>query len=327
MVLIYGERTASRILTREGRLVSTVFIHLFWVPLIPLKGLEVQEMGLLRDEGAEIPINLTSVLAGYLRTLLLAPAGIGFGMLFDGLLLDASSTKDAAALVAAGAVVFCASAACWIWAMFVLGADAAEAPGRMGPRRKVLVGLGAIAAVLLIMMAAAWVMPREPRIEDIAADRSLSDEEAVRRMAPLAFPHAVADVRTTAEGIEADLRFDADGEPSVAVLEGQGPADAATIARASAVSPVFFGTRKLIRHADGRGLARIRVTVVTTVLDKNNQPSAMDVYRVNIPRDKFKPLADVPWSSDLLFNSHRVFADLGVVELDAFDRIGYRPAP
>ena len=120
MVLIYGEITAGRIHTREYGLVSTKFIHLFWLPFIPWDGIQVEEEGWLRDQGLVIPIQWKSVLAAYLRVLLFAGAGLGFAMLVDARLLDASTTKDAKAWPSAAPLssarrpsAGCGPCSCW----------------------------------------------------------------------------------------------------------------------------------------------------------------------------------------------------------------------
>ena len=71
MVIVYGTRYVGKIAkTPTGLSIATLFIHILWIPLIPLQS------AIVRDGEAVGPMNLSlqSIVLGYLRTLfVLAP--------------------------------------------------------------------------------------------------------------------------------------------------------------------------------------------------------------------------------------------------------------
>jgi hypothetical protein len=190
MLFVIGVRTAGRIYDSDDQLVSTVFLHLFFIPLIPFKSVRVAEKGFLRDTGELAPLVGKSVWAAYLRHALLAVLGVGFAMAFSGLFLNDVVERDKPALVAIGTGVFAGASLAWLWASFVLGARATPSRFAESAGGRFSAGVAALVLVLTAMFAAARVVPRPLTLEVIAADRTRGDEEALRAMAKLLYPAA-----------------------------------------------------------------------------------------------------------------------------------------
>ena len=81
MTLIFGIRSGGRIYDASNQLISTTFIHVFFIPVIPLSCVVVDKKGLFHDEGEPAEWNWTSIFAGYARVLpvfLFCNAGAAF---------------------------------------------------------------------------------------------------------------------------------------------------------------------------------------------------------------------------------------------------------
>jgi len=325
VIIAYGLRTAGRIRTSAGDLVSTVFLHLFLVPVVPLRSIIVSKKGYLLDEGQDASLNKLSVCVGYLRTLLVAGIGLGLVMAFDGMLLNNVVEGDKPTLVAAGLAIFAASSLVWLLAMFLIGTRGKDSVIPRPQKLKFLAGVIGGGVLVGLLFSARAFLPRGPSIEAIAADTSIPDEEAVSRLARMAFPErARTEVVRGPEGIEVQVSCLTGRDPSTRVFEGQDAGDAAAIHKASVVTPMVFSARKLIRHGSGRNLSKIGIVLGTTVMDVRGNATQVEVYRVSIPKAVFDRLTAAEVSRAFLFSADKLLEKLGVVVLDRFSEIDYQ---
>ena len=67
-MLIMGKMLAGRI---HNYSIATEFIHIFFFPLIPIRSYIVVNNGVFSWDGEQVPLNITSVLVGWTRALLM----------------------------------------------------------------------------------------------------------------------------------------------------------------------------------------------------------------------------------------------------------------
>jgi hypothetical protein len=304
MVLWFGTRTAGRVVDRSGFLVSTLFFHVFLVPVWPLGSIVVAEKGYLRDVGFETPLSRQSVLAGYVRTPLFALACVCFGMMFDGLFLESVVPEQRSETAMLGAALFSFFSLLWLAFMFIYGAR--RRPGALPTR--FLGGVLGLAGLLALLFTVARAMPREPTLAEIAADRSLSNREALLRLARAASSEAAeTHVADGADGLEVSVVFPcAKRSSSAPVVEG-----GTELRKAVAVLRVLSIAKALIEHGEARGLGRIRLSAVAP--ETGGASPRAEVYGVDIPRDAFRSVAAIPITGDRLLALDSELARTGVV--------------
>jgi len=325
MFVVFGRRSTGRICTDANELVSTVFFHVFFVPVIPLGSLLVTKKGLLLDEGQDVPLNKKSVLAAYLRHVFFGVLCLGFAMAFDGLFLDSVVERDKPSLIAAGTATFLVGSSVWLWALFALGSKGRDEGFCGSPGTRVVVGVSCLIAILAIMFGTAHLLPKEPTLENIAADHTITDAEAIRKLAGTVFPeHAHVQASGNDAGVELHVAYVAGGDPTVSVPAEQGKSDAVRIHKASAVMTMLFRIKDIIRHGRSRHLSNVCVSVATTVLGEDSHPRQIEVYRVTIPREKFGDLLETNATQEVLFSAGKVLAQLGVVDIDNFSQFDHQ---
>jgi len=293
MFVIYGKRSAGRIYTDANELLSTVFFHAFFLPLVPMWSVRVREKGHILDEGDVVPLNKKSILAGYLRTTLFGIGCLGFSMTVDGLFLDSVVEADKPSLIMVGATIFSVSSILWLLAMYQLGAPREAQFHGQSWFSKVVVGLLGLAFIFAILFGGAHFMPEEPTLESISANRELTDDEAVLEMAKIVLPEKSAvEVSRNGDGIELSASYLVETGDSIAAMPGLSSEDVAQMHKASLLVAMRFRVKNLIVHGSKRGLSRIRVSMMTTTLGEDGKPVTTDMYRVNITKDKFRDIAD-----------------------------------
>src|SRR4051794_34346231 len=98
---VYGERLFGQVHRVPGLFsVSTIFFHVNFVPLFPLRSYVVLDAPQSGDEfqGARIPLSLRSVLAGYLR------GWLGVTAIFTGVVAAFAATSFYVGVQGAGIV-------------------------------------------------------------------------------------------------------------------------------------------------------------------------------------------------------------------------------
>jgi hypothetical protein len=332
MVIVFGKRTAGRVYQGDDQLVATVFFHLFFVPVIPLGSIRVTKKGFLLDAGEPQPRNRKSILAGYLRNLLAVILGFGFAMAFDGLFLNDVVERDKPSLVTIGTSVFAGGSLLWLWACFVLGSKANADRFIESAGRRFLAGTAGLLIILAAMFVTAHELPKPPTFERIAADRALSDEEAIRAIAALAFPKA-KHIETTRDGAGVSLAVaeTRESDATIRLFKGQTVSAAARITKGAAMLSLHYEAVNIVRHGSLRQLSELTISLSTVALDHNSRPQVTEVYRIVIPREKFAALLESEarfgdqLSRETLFSAEKIFADLGVVEVDNYGKFEFRP--
>lgn len=329
MFVIFGFLSAGRIHTDQGRLVSTEFFHVFFVPVFPLKSILVTERHLVRDVGQRIGLNGKSVLAAYLRVPLLALVCLGFMMAAGGLFEEGMDKQDRQPLLVAGTAILTISYTLWLWAMFAFGAPrVTEAPQR-SPTFKMGMGLLVLALALAGMLAGSVLYPTKPTLRDIELDRTLSDEAAILKMSRTAFPEgAQIEISPENDGIELSVAYVKEDRSDLPVLPGPNAPEPDELNKGLLVSSLHFDAKNVAKHGQSRGLSRIRVSLLISLPERGGSP--VEAYRVNIPQEKFEALVREEESDGpidfigIFLSSGKELQELGVVEVDRFSDFAYR---
>lgn len=334
MFVIFGRRSAGRIFTSDGQLVSTLFIHLFFVPVYPVASIRVVQKHFLLDIGPLAPLSKKSVLAGYLRNILFVFVCLGFSAMFNALFLNQVVPNDQPIFLLIGTTAFVASSLLWLSACFFLGAKPSQTRVVDSGLGRFSAGLAALIAILVGMFGPAHYGPRPPTVENIAANRAISDEQALRDMAALSFSRATRIATTPEEdGIHVRIDCRAVTDPAARKFNIQ-ISDADKIDKAAALVGMQIGACDLVQFGSPRRLSRLTISVSTTAQDQDPHFRVVEAYRINVPREKFAQLMELSrqtgndrgLSRETVFAMDRIFVELGVVELDNFASLGSRQA-
>jgi len=197
----------------------------------------------------------------------------------------------------------------------------------MSPKAKIVLAVvilavaGVAGAVFFSLRAGA------PTVDDIAAATSITDAEAVSRMAGILFTKAAISTEEKSDGVAVKITYTGRDEAEVKVLKMQDrdmTEDAAVINKASLVTLMTFRLRRLLRCGELRGLSHVDITLYTTVLDSDDKPTRIRIYAVSVPKEKFQSIRDLKTTREFLFSADKKLAELGVVEFDGFDQIEYQ---
>ena len=109
-------------------------------------------------------------------------------MIFNGLFLEDVVEKDKPKLIMAGVILFSLSSILWLWAMCIFGAIREDEPVHARRKLKFFVGFICLVAILGLMFGAASLLPKKVTVESVATDHTISDEEAIFKMAKILFP-------------------------------------------------------------------------------------------------------------------------------------------
>ena len=233
MTIIFGLFTAGRVQTADLRLVTTQFFHICFIPLIPIRGVEVRRCGLVADDGHVIPLNLKSVLHAYLRAVLFV-AAIGGSIVA----LDANPNQlfplETQAKI--GLTVTLNAGVLWLWTMVdawrlrhevgfnTTWQTRTEAPYERQRKKQMGITLAVGIAVVGIGIAVSFfgvgvqraenVIPWQRGITDVLKDETISDAQALEELAQSVFLPAVTKTvaRQTEEGANVTIHYHAEAE-------------------------------------------------------------------------------------------------------------------
>jgi|GEM_PF-3445137 len=333
MFIIYGVRSAGRIYDGANQLVATVFIHLFFIPLIPIGGLLVKKKGWIVDQGEELPTNKKSVIAAYLRHLFFAGGCLGFAMMYDGLFLGSVIPSQRVHFLTVSTTIFAVSALLWVFTMFWLGARRVEDRFLGDSTIKIFGALLLVAAIPSIMFAVEAIIPDEITIEKVAADQTLSDAEAIERMAAIEFPKdATIETKQSDTGIELSVTYEGMKERTMRTFPGQSKEEIASIRKATIIFPLAMNIEDIIRHGRARNLSKISVKIFTPVEDGDGNQMLIDLYKVFVVKDQFRDFIDSskggrnPFSKEGRQTLENIFENCTTLEVDNFNLFEFVPA-
>lgn len=314
MFLIYGIRSTGRIYTATNKLVSTVFFHIFFIPIIPVKSVLVENRGYILDKGEPIPFNVKSIITGYLRNAAFALLLLGIVMLFNGLFLNSVVEKDE--LITIGTYIFLTASLLWLWAMYVLGSKREPNTLFGFPSGRLLLGTVLICAVLVVMFGVAERLPQEITYESIASDPTLTDERVIERLAQKAFPENAQIKTFNNSGVELSISYSLAQQTQVPTRYHHLEIDTAQVSKASIILPIFLGVKDIISYGRSRNLTKISVSHKTTFIQDDGSPHEIENYRITIPENKFNDILKIEVNREVFLSLDVMLKELGVVEVD-----------
>ena len=148
-MIVFGLKAFGYVYTEAEEWVSTVFFHIFFIPLIPYKSIQVEEHDFVfGDKGVETFLNPKSIFTAYARSLLMITLVVSF--LYVWSILAYESTYDESRMPRAYAAggIFLISAFLWSFMQFRFGTSSIEpVPGKVSYVTK-----SRIAFILLLLI-------------------------------------------------------------------------------------------------------------------------------------------------------------------------------
>jgi len=159
-------------------------------------------------------------------------------------------------------------------------------------------------------------------IAEIVADTTISDEQAIQRIAENAFYHVEQSSTSVDDGGQITLELVVRGRQDSNVTTFQ-EGDASRVDTNVELGMLCFQCRRLIEHGTARNLGDLDILLRQSALDAAGQQIWVDIFKFRLRRDKFSEFMQKASGMAAVRAPKEILHEVCDVEYDRFDQIRY----